>query len=54
MNNHEQRPPPEMKEKCLETGMDDYPAKPVQKTDLEAMLMKYSREPAQRPEALYN
>jgi len=33
-------------EKCIEAGMDDYIAKPVQKKDLETILMKYSGVPA--------
>jgi len=34
------------KEMCLKAGMDDYIAKPVQKNELESILMKYSGEPA--------
>jgi PAS domain S-box-containing protein len=30
------------REKCLQVGMDDYISKPVQKRDLEAIVMKYS------------
>jgi CheY-like chemotaxis protein len=30
------------REKCLEAGMNDHIAKPVQKKDLEVILMKYS------------
>ncbi|HSN59079.1 MAG TPA: response regulator, partial [Clostridiaceae bacterium] len=36
------------REKYLEAGMDDYIAKPIQKKDLEAILMKYSGGLARR------
>ena len=36
----------DVKKKCLAAGMDGYISKPVKKEELEAILMKYSGEPA--------
>jgi CheY-like chemotaxis protein len=33
------------REKCLETGMDDYISKPIQPADLKAMLERWVGQP---------
>jgi CheY-like chemotaxis protein len=39
------------RERCLDSGMDDYLTKPISSQDLDAVLSKYSREKA-RPQTL--